>query len=316
MTLGFIYAGQGSQYVGQGADFYKKYDLVKEIYKNATDIVTQTSPVDLAKLSFEGPIEQLSQTRYTQPAMVTFAIAVTSLLKEAGIEPDYTCGLSLGEYSALFGAGILDQESVLSLIAKRGLYMEQASWGLDVRMAAVLGADREMVEECCQKATEEYGGQQFAAPANYNCPGQIVISGHSNAVDKASLYLKEAGAKRLMPLKVSGPFHTKLMEPAGEALALDLAKTIFNKAKAQVIYNCLGAPKAVDDSIVDLLVRQISSPVYMEDSIRYMANHGVDTIVEIGPGKALSKFVAKTAPEIRVLSIDKLEDFDWVVKEI
>lgn len=314
MSLGFMYAGQGSQRVGQGLDFYEKYELVRQVYEQATKVVSKVTDVDLAKLSFEGPMEKLSQTSYTQPAMVTFAIAVTDLLQEAGLRPDFTCGLSLGEYSALHAAGVLDQESVLSLIAKRGLYMEQASQGLFVKMAAVLGLDRKTVELCCKRATEEYKGSFFVAPANYNCPGQIVISGHSQAVDKAGCYLKEAGAKRVMPLKVSGPFHTRLMEGAGEALAYDLDGTIFHKPQAQVIYNCLGTVKKEEDSIADILVQQISSPVYMEDSIKYMAAQGVDTIVEIGPGKTLGKFVAKTAPEIRVFSIDKIEDFESVVK--
>lgn len=296
MKIGFVYAGQGSQNVGMGQDFYEKYDTYRDTIDGASQAVKTVTDVDLADLSFNGPIEKLSQTRYTQPAMVAFAIGVSKLLKEKGISPDYCLGLSLGEYSALYSAEVLDEETIMNLIAKRGKYMEEASAGLDVKMAAVLGGDRQTVEEACKTSTERFSGEKIAAPANYNCPGQIVISGDSPAVDLASAYLKEAGVKRIIPLNVSGPFHTSLMKPAGDALAREFEKVEFKEEKARVVYNCTGKEREKDQSIAELLEKQVQSSVYLEDSIRYMAEAGVDTIVEIGPGKAISKFIKNPLP--------------------
>ena len=314
--LGFVYAGQGSQRVGMGQDFYDKYDCYRETIDNATEVVSKVTNMDVADVSFNGPIEQLSQTAYTQPAMVAFAIGVTKLLKEAGINADYTCGLSLGEYSALYEAGVVDEATIMELIAKRGKYMAEASAGLNVKMAAVLGMDRETVLECCEKACEATDGERVVQAANFNCPGQIVISGHSSAVDMASAFLKEAGAKRILPLKVSGPFHTKLMKPAGDKLAQEFKSVDFKAEKTKVIFNCLGREKNQDEEVANLLEKQVQSSVYLEDSIRYMAEAGVDTFVEIGPGKAISKFITKTVDNAKVYSIDSVEDFENIVKEL
>lgn len=314
--LGIVYAGQGSQRVGMGQDFYEKYESYKETIDNATEVVKKVTDMDVAKLSFEGPMEELSKTQYTQPAMVAFAIGVTKLLKEEGITADYTCGLSLGEYSALYEAGTLDEATIMELIAKRGKYMSEASEGLDVKMAAVLGMDRETVLDCCDKANDELNGEKIVQAANFNCPGQIVISGDALAVDKASVYLKEAGAKRILPLKVSGPFHTKLMKPAGDKLAQEFSKVDFKNGESKVVFNCLGREKNADESIADLLERQVQSSVYLEDSIKYMKDAGVDTIIEIGPGKAISKFISKTVDDVKVYSIDTVDDFVNTIKEL
>lgn len=314
--LGFVYAGQGSQRVGMGQDFYDKYDCYRETIDNATEVVSKVTDMNVAEVSFNGPMEQLSQTAYTQPAMVAFAIGVTKLLKEAGIDADYTCGLSLGEYSALYEAGVVDEATIMELIAKRGKYMTEASEGLNVKMAAVLGMDRETVLECCEKACEATEGERVVQAANFNCPGQIVISGHSSAVDMASAFLKEAGAKRILPLKVSGPFHTKLMKPAGDKLAQEFKSVDFKAEKTKVVFNCLGREKNQNEEVSNLLEKQVQSSVYLEDSIRYMAEAGVDTFVEIGPGKAISKFITKTVDNAKVYSIDTVEDFENIVKEL
>lgn len=316
MNIGFVYAGQGSQHLGQGQDFYEKYQSVKDTYTRATQIVSPITEMNLAQLSFEGPEEKLSQTRYTQPAMVTFGVAVTDLLLKENIHPAYVCGLSLGEYTALYAAGVIDRDTVISLVAKRGRYMEEAAQGIEVKMSAVLGLDRATVVECCQKVTEAYGGEKICQAVNFNCPGQIVISGDALAVDKASALLKEAGAKRVLALKVSGPFHTSLMKPAGDALAREFESVDFRNPNTGVIFNCLGQGMSERDNIADLLVRQVQSPVYFEDSIRYMADQGVDVIVEIGPGRAMSKLIAKTLPDMPVYSIDKVEDYEMIVKEL
>ena len=316
MKLGIVYAGQGSQKVGMGQDFYEKYDLFKETIDNATDTVKAVTDMDVAELSFNGPEEKLSQTKYTQPAMVAFAIGVTKLLHERGIKADYTLGLSLGEYSALYESEAIDEKQVLDLIAKRGLFMTEASEGLEVKMAAVLGAERQTVLDACDRVNSELDGKLTVQAANFNCPGQIVISGDAQAVDKAGAYLKEAGAKRILPLKVSGPFHTKLMKPAGDKLKEEFKTVDFKQERSKVIFNCLGRERKQDETIPALLEKQVQTSVYLEDSIRYMVDEGVDTIIEIGPGKAISKFIAKTVDDVKVYSIDTVEDFEATVKEL
>ncbi|NEX00322.1 [acyl-carrier-protein] S-malonyltransferase [Pseudobutyrivibrio sp. NOR37] len=316
MKLGIVYAGQGSQKVGMGQDFYEKYDLFKETIDNATDTVKAVTDMDVAELSFNGPEEKLSQTKYTQPAMVAFAIGVTKLLHERGIKADYTLGLSLGEYSALYESEAIDEKQVLDLIAKRGLFMTEASEGLEVKMAAVLGAERQTVLDACDRVNSELDGKLTVQAANFNCPGQIVISGDAQAVDQASAYLKEAGAKRILPLKVSGPFHTKLMKPAGDKLKEEFKTVDFKQERSKVIFNCLGRERKQEETIPALLEKQVQTSVYLEDSIRYMVGEGVDTIIEIGPGKAISKFIAKTVDDVKVYSIDTVEDFEATVKEL
>lgn len=316
MKLGIVYAGQGSQRVGMGQDFYEKYEEFRETIDNATDAVKGVTEMNVADLSFNGPIETLSKTRYTQPAMVAFAIGVTKLLHKKGIKADYTCGLSLGEYSALYEAGVLDEATILELIAKRGKFMEEASGDRLVKMCAVLGADRETVREACEYANEYFCNERVVQAANFNCPGQIVISGDAAAVDQASVFLKEAGVKRILPLKVSGPFHTKLMKPAGDKLAAEFEKVEFKEGNSKVIFNCIGREKTGEEEIPKLLEKQVQSSVYLEDSIRYMAEAGVDTIIEIGPGKAISKFISKTVDNVKVYSIDTVEDFENTLEEL
>ena len=299
-----------------GQDFYDKYEDFRETIDNATNSVSKVTDMDVAKLSFEGPMEQLSDTRYTQPAMVAFAIGVTKLLHKKGIKADYTCGLSLGEYSALYEAGVIDEDTIMELIAKRGKFMAETASDRPVKMCAVLGAERDVVQETCDYVNNFYNGEFVVQPANYNCPGQIVISGDALAIDKASACLKEAGAKRILPLKVSGPFHTKLMKPAGDKLAEEFKKVDFGEANSKVVFNCLGKEKSKDDSVAKLLEKQVQSSVYLEDSIKYMADEGVDTIIEIGPGKAISKFINKTVDNVKVYSIDTVEDFENIVEEL
>lgn len=306
MKLAFVYAGQGSQHVGMGKDFYQEFTLFAEVFDHA--------PVDfdLKKLCFEGPEEQLSQTRYTQPCMAAFAVGVTDLLYQEGIRPQLAAGLSLGEYSALYAAGVFSRGTVISTVALRGRAMEEAAAGLDCGMTAVLGLDREKLQQACNGAAE-LGVVQIC---NYNCPGQLVIGGEKAAVDKAGELAKELGAKRCMPLKVSGPFHTRLMKPAGDVLASHFKTIDFQPMALPVYFNCLGGPMDAGDNIPALLERQVQSSVYWEDTIRRMEAEGVDTVVEIGPGKALSGFFKKTAPGIRTCHIDTAADFHSVVSAL
>lgn len=306
MKLAFVYAGQGSQKVGMGRDLYQQYPL----FRRAMD--WSGGGFDLKTLAFEGPEEQLAQTRYTQPCMVAFAVGVTDLLGEEGIVPQAAAGLSLGEYSALYAAGVLSREETLAAVAFRGRAMEQASEGLECGMSAVLALDRERLQQACGQAAHA-GLVQIC---NYNCPGQLVIGGEKAAVDAAGRAAMELGAKRVMPLKVSGPFHTALMKPAGDALAEYFQTLSFGHPRFPVYFNCLGDWNKEEQAVPKLLERQVQSSVFWEDTVRSMQRDGVDTVVEIGPGKTLSGFFKKTAPEIQCLHIETAEEFRAVVSRL
>ena len=300
MTIAFLYAGQGAQHVGMGADLYKRYPAFAKVFDEAK------LPFDLKALCFNGPAEKLNQTAYTQPAMVAFAIGVTNVLREVGIVPDMAAGLSLGEYSALYAAGVWDNTTTLDLIAFRGQAMAKASEGLDVGMAAVMNLDRNALAAVCAEAASA----GVVEMANFNCPGQVVISGDKAAVDRACELAKAAGARRCVPLAVSGPFHTSFMKPAGDALAQKFRAIPFNEPRIPVLFNTLGDVRPEGASIPELLEKQVQSPVYLEETIRKMADLGVDTFVEIGPGKALSGFVKKTLRGTKPLRVETADDIE------
>ena len=301
VRLGFLYAGQGSQHPGMGADLYEAFPAFRQVL----DAAQAEVDFDLKRICFEDPERVLNQTRYTQPCMVAFAAGMTAVLREQGIAPSAAAGLSLGEYSALHAAGVFDAWTAVRLVAFRGKAMEEAAKGHDSAMMAVLGLDREPLRAACDAAAD----LGTVVIANYNCPGQLVIGGDRAAVEKAALLAKERGAKRCLPLKVSGPFHTPLMKPAGEALEKYFQSVPFAEPAIPVLFNCLGREKE-EDSIPALLVRQVQSSVYMEDSIRRMGELGLDALVEIGPGRALSGFVKKTLPGFPVYAVETVQDVE------
>ena len=300
MSLAFLYAGQGSQHPGMGADLYEAHPAFRAV------LDTAGVDFDLKTTMFTAPDGVLNLTEYTQPCMVAFAAGMTALLAERGIVPDYAAGLSLGEYSALQCAGVFTAPQAISLAAFRGKAMAAAAAGRPCGMTAVLGLDREKLQEACRQAA----GAGVVEIANYNCPGQLVIGGEQAAVDKAAALAKELGAKRCLPLKVSGPFHTSLLAPAGDALREKFRETAFGAMRIPVLFNCLGREMGPEDTIPALLEKQVQTSVYMEDTIRRLAELGVDTIVEIGPGKALSGFVKKTAPAIKTYAVETCADLD------
>ena len=302
MKLGFLYAGQGSQYPGMGTDLYEAYPAFRQVL----DAAQAEVDFDLKRTCFEDPEGVLNQTRYTQPCMVAFAAGLTAVLREKGIVPSAAAGLSLGEYSALHAAGVFDARTAVRLVAFRGKAMEEAAKGHDSAMMAVLGLEREPLQAACEAAAD----LGVVVIANYNCPGQLVIGGDKTAVEQAAALAKEKGAKRCMPLKVSGPFHTPLMKPAGEALERYFQGISFVAPDIPVLFNCLGREKEAEDSIPALLVRQVQSSVFMEDSVRRMAELGLDALVEIGPGKALSGFVKKTVPGFPVHAVETVADVE------
>lgn len=304
MKIGFIYAGQGSQVVGMGKSFYDNYQEAKDIFD------TISLDIDIKTLCFEGPIEELSKTSNTQPCMVLTAIIATKLLKANGITPDYVCGLSLGEYSALQCADVFDVQTAIELVRFRGLAMENAAKGIESKMVAVLGLERDVLLEAVKEASS-LGVVQIA---NYNCPGQLVIGGELKAVEKASELALEKGAKRAIPLNTSGPFHTSLLKKAGDALHDKFSEVTFHDMKVPVIFNSTAKELEAGVSIASMLEKQVQSSVYFEDSIRYMIEQGVDTIVEIGPGKVLSGFVKKISKEINLYQVEDKESLEKTVE--
>ena len=279
----FLFAGQGAQKLGMASDLYAAYPVVKETFDAASRILGY----DLREL-IDSNEEKLNQTRYTQPAILTTSVAIYRLLAENGITPDIVAGLSLGEYSALVAAGALSFEDAVALVAKRGEFMETAAPAGSGKMVAVMNTDPSLIEEICQQASEK----GVVTPANYNTPAQIVIGGEVAAVDYAVELLKEAGAKRLIPLNVSGPFHTALLESASQKLAAELEKVSFNDFDLPLVGNTEATIMKSED-VKALLARQVKEPVRFYDSIATIQEFGVDEVIEIGPGKVLSGFLKK-----------------------
>ena len=305
MKLAILYAGQGSQHPGMGKDLYEAFPAFRAAFDTAE------LDFDLKRTCFEDPDGVLNQTEYTQPCMVAFAAGVTAVLRENGVQADTLAGLSLGEYSALEAAGVFTAKQAVELAAYRGRAMADAAKGIDCGMTAVLNLDRDALAKCCAEAAD-LGVVQIC---NYNCPGQLVIGGEKAAVDKAAELAKAAGARRCLPLKVSGPFHTTLMAPAGDALAKRFASEAFGAMQTPVLFNCLGREKTDAESIPALLEKQVQSSVYMEDTLRRLGELGVTDILEVGPGKALSGFVKKTlGADVHCTAVETAEELEAFLK--
>jgi len=288
MKTVFLYAGQGSQKAGMGKDLYEDFTTYRKV------IDSLRLDTDLRHYMHDAEIEELSKTEITQPCMAAFAAGVTAVLKEHGIVADAACGLSLGEYGALHAAGVFDAQEYVKLCEFRGRKMAEAAKGKNCAMSAVLGQTAEAVTEAC-KANEAAG---YVTVANYNCPGQYVICGEEAAVAATEDYLKEHGAKRCVRLNVSGPFHTKFMKPAGDALQEYFDNMKWEKPQIPVVLNVTGAYLTEDENLKERMVRQVQNSVQFEAGLRLLLTDGAAEFIEIGPGNTLSGFLKKTAKEL------------------
>ncbi|MCX4273474.1 MAG: ACP S-malonyltransferase [Acetatifactor sp.] len=294
----FLFPGQGAQYCGMGKDFYEQYEAAREVYR----LAEKATGLDVAALCFEED-ERLHITEYTQIAMLATEVAILKVLEQKGLKADCCAGLSLGEYGALAAARVMESEDLFRLIRCRGIYMQEA-YPTGGAMTAVLGLDADTIREVCQ-ATEG-----IVSIANDNCPGQIVITGQEQAVEAAAEKLREAGAKRCVPLKVSGPFHSALLAGAGEKLAEKLAEVTVQDPQIPYLCNVEAAPVTDKSRVKELLAKQVCGTVRWRETMEHMLADGVDTFVEIGPGKTLAGFLRKINREATVYNVEKVEDLE------
>lgn len=309
MKIGFLFPGQGAQSIGMGKDLYENYQEVRDIYEN----VHKITGVDIKKITFDGTEQELSKTQNTQIAVLTMSLAILKLLEKKGINAEISGGLSLGEYTALIYSKCISFEDGVELVKKRGEYMQNLLPEGDWAMAAILGLEDEKVEEVCKKVVDG-----FVVPVNYNTQGQVVISGEKTAVEQAEIIAKEMGAKKVRILKTSGPFHTKKLIEASNALRKDLEKININKFKTKVVKNINGDIYKDEENIKDILAEHMISPVKFSKCLETMLKMGIDTFVEIGPGKTLSGFVKriKTEKEIKIYNICDVKSLENTLKEI
>ena len=309
--IAFVFPGQGAQYIGMGEDIYNNYDVAKDIIDKSNDILG----FDLKSIIFEGTDEDIKKTEITQPSILMVSYAIAEVLREKNIMPVAVAGLSLGEYAALVSANIINYEDALQLVRKRGILMEEAVPEGVGSMSAILGLSAESIEEVLKKYKED----GVIKIANYNCPGQLVISGEKELVEKASKELKESGAKRAVLLPVSGPFHTELLKSAGDKLREVIKKIELNSPDKDMYFNLTGN-KHDNESIEDMLVNQVSSSVRWEDIIRNMIDDGINVFVEVGAGKTLTSFIKKISKDMKVdvetYNVENKEGVDKLIEKL
>ena len=302
--VAFVFPGQGAQKVGMCKDFYDNYACAKKIFEEADEALG----FSISKMCFEGPEEDLRLTEFTQPAILTCSLAALAVVREHGLECEIAGGHSLGEYSALAAAGVISLQDAVVAVNKRGRFMQEAVPVGEGAMAAVMGLEPDKIVEVCRQVEKECG--KAVQAVNFNCPGQVVIAGATQAVEKANEALKAAGAKRAVSLPVSAPFHSTLMEPAAERLKEVLDKIEFLDAKFPVVANVTAETVVKAEEIRDLLVKQAASPVKWEMSMRNMIRDGIDTYVEVGPGKTLTGFTRKIDRTITALNVEDMTSLE------
>ena len=307
MKIGYIFPGQGTQCVGMGKDIYEKYEEAQNVYKRIDKVLEE----NIETLTYNVEAEEINQTKNTQITIYAMSMAILEILKQRGIKPEAAAGLSLGEYSALTCAGAISLEDGAKIVRIRGRLMQELAPNGEWAMAAIIGLDDDKVEEACIKV--KYG---FVRAVNYNCPGQVVISGEKEAVVKAMEIAKELGARKVIELKTSGPFHTEKLQEASKELRKELEKITFNNCKIPVIKNFDGEPYKENDDMVEILSNHVINPVKFRKSLETMLQMGIDTFVEIGPGKTLSGFVKKVCKEkgieanvFNIENVETLENF-------
>ena len=296
--IAFLFPGQGAQYVGMGKDFYEAFPVCREVFEEAS----KASGLDIPALCFEEN-DKLNQTEYTQICMLAVEAAILKAVETQGIQSDVNAGLSLGEYGAVIASGVMSLEDAFRVVRQRGIYMQEAV-PAGGAMTAVLGLDAKIIEKVCEEV------EGIVSVANYNCPGQIVISGLKEAVETAAVKLKEAGARRVIPLNVSGPFHSYLLEEAGEKLGRFLENIPVSEPVIPYVANVTAAYVTKAEDVKPLLTRQVSSSVRWQQSVETMLADGVDRFIEIGPGKTLAGFIRKINREATVINIEKFEDLE------